>query len=410
MSDDSLQRVTLDVGSAFPADRAFALLDRATGKTFDPTKPAFNHKSNFACAFTECEKLSQVSTSFDEASNTLMANTTEFDLRNADERNQCAAYFGDLTGRDLELVTSSDGSFQFGNTQSGINYDGDSRTIHVVNAATVREFNRKTSRSIRPERFRPNIIIDGFEPFEEFKWVDDETPVTFGTCTLLPIKRTVRCAGINVDPESSDVFDVATELNNAFPEHGPYFGVYCKVVESGEISVGDKIECVNDKPAKVSPWLRTSIDFENDNVTVMLVDFLVLLSITFYVKIISITSSLDFLGWDAAPQLHSLPSTLANAAALTLAWTLANLRDNGWASNLEDTRLGRMGSIGRKGGGYATSIALATANLWVIATLFVAVFQHLGLDLDETGLALTVALLLPSMVVERLLLFYFGVR
>lgn len=173
LSDDPLQRVTLDVGSAFPADRAFALLDRATGKKFDPTKPAFNHKSNFACAFTECEKLSQVSTSFDEASNTLTANTTEFDLRNADERNQCAAYFGDLTGRgvsaysiiihsfiihskscrfaprprtDLELVTSSDGSFQFGNTQSGINYDGDSRTIHVVNAATVREVSRMQQR------------------------------------------------------------------------------------------------------------------------------------------------------------------------------------------------------------------------------------------------------------------------
>ena len=72
---------------------------------------------------------------------------TGFDLRSAAGRFDCGKYFEALTGRDnLEVVSSDDGKFQFGNTKSGIRHDGDSRTVHVVNAATVREFNRKTNR------------------------------------------------------------------------------------------------------------------------------------------------------------------------------------------------------------------------------------------------------------------------
>ena len=62
LSPDSLTSVSLGAGDAFPSDRAYALLDRNSGKSFDPTKPSFNHKSHFVCAFTECEALSAVET------------------------------------------------------------------------------------------------------------------------------------------------------------------------------------------------------------------------------------------------------------------------------------------------------------------------------------------------------------
>ncbi|GMH83017.1 hypothetical protein TrVE_jg524 [Triparma verrucosa] len=423
-SPDSLQSVSLDRGSSFPKDRTFALLDDSTGAKFDPLNPKFNHKSNFACSFTEGSILSKIRTSFNDESSiltvddTLTGDTLEFDLNSPSSLSEFSSHISSVTGLSLSVVSSSSSSpFQFGNTQSGLTYDSDSRTIHLINSASVSEYSKRTSRKISPYRFRPNVIIDAGGPFEEFKWVDNETVITLGTCKLLPIKRTVRCEGVKYDPDDEEVVDVVKELSKYFPEYGPYFGVYCKVVEGGVINVDDEItieddeitiEDDEDKRGKL--WMRSDIDLEKDNVTLMLVDFLVLMSITFYVKIIGVTAAADFKGWDAKPELHSLPETLGNAAALIVAWGLANLRDNGWAGDFEQTRLGKMGKIGRKGGGDATRVTLQTANMWVVATFFIAVFQKCGIEMDETGLAYTVAFLLPSMVVERLLLYFYNVR
>ena len=61
---------------------------------------------------------------------------------------------------------------------------------------------------------------------------------------MFAISRTVRCDGVSHDATAKgthdEAFDVAKEIASAFPEHGPYLGVYCKVAAEGTVSVGDR--------------------------------------------------------------------------------------------------------------------------------------------------------------------------
>ena len=171
---------------------------------------------------------------------------------------------------------------QFGNTRSGIKYAKDTRTIHIINAATVRQFSNAIGIPLDPMRFRPNIIVDGWEPWKEFDCigkiltcrphgrgtsaptasdvhttgednkgginVTNTNTLETKTVELKIISRTVRCAGVGVDPldppDQNVVLDIPKLLNQHFPQHGPYLGVYAVIRTPGELCVGDVLTVV----------------------------------------------------------------------------------------------------------------------------------------------------------------------
>ena len=58
------------------------------------------------------------------------------------------------------------------------------------------------------------------------------------------IARTVRCDAINVDPVTGNRWaggrDLVGEIAGNFPEHGPYLGVYARVVGGGSMGIGGR--------------------------------------------------------------------------------------------------------------------------------------------------------------------------
>jgi uncharacterized protein YcbX len=139
--------------------------------------------------------------------------------------------------------SNSQHKHQFGNTGSGWKQRKDTRTLHIVNAATVRQLSERIGTPLNPTRFRPNIVIDGPAPWEEFEWVGKT--LRFGTTKLKVISTTVRCDAVTVDPMDHPqhlvVLDIPKLLVQHFPEHGPYLGVYAVVEEGGAMAIGDGV-------------------------------------------------------------------------------------------------------------------------------------------------------------------------
>ena len=275
LSADELDSVTVQAMESFPDDRRFALLKQDKEK-FDESNPEWIHKSNFLCAFSAPQlmakykahyhlKLAEASSSSVDVLSLALPNdevmtgssstkrllslyereTNEklldsVDLSTEGGRQVLADLFSDLSGESLSCVTAD--NFQFGNTSSGVKKKGNTRTIHIINAATVREFSKAIGVELNPTRFRPNIVIDNLQPWEEFNWVGQS--IQCGeACRMDVLSRTVRCDAVSVDPLvfPDDILDIPPLLVKYFPEHGPYLGIYCHIEKGGIIKVGDSI-------------------------------------------------------------------------------------------------------------------------------------------------------------------------
>ncbi len=191
------------------------------------------------------------------------------------------AHSGERIPRDVRvrLVESAVGMHHFGNTSVGFKSvkrpDGSASgsVVHIVNAETVRELSaaagleesdasataatgcsvhehaRRGEGPLAPSRFRPNIVLAGLPAWTEFDWVGKR--VRIGTVTFEVLSRTVRCEATNVDARAGSgrvVHDVPQLLQQHFPRHGPYLGVYARVVEGGSLRVGDAVAGVEAQP------------------------------------------------------------------------------------------------------------------------------------------------------------------
>lgn len=275
MNADSLQEVIVSQrGETFPDDRRYALLWNKNIEKWKEEDPEWLHKENFLCAFTAPKLFAEYLTSYQIVGSvdslqsygspcdqvcqdmdrktkrllTLRNRATDeilldsIDLSTNGGREQLATFFCHRSGKDVVCVTGSSDNHkhQFGNTSSGVKARGDTRTIHIINAATVRELSTTLQIPINPTRFRPNIVLDGLEPWEEFKWVDKS--IRCGDMKLGVIKQTVRCAGVSVDPLDQDnVLDIPKQLTKHYPMYGPYFGVYAVIDEPGTVKIGDTV-------------------------------------------------------------------------------------------------------------------------------------------------------------------------
>eukprot|EP00965_Chrysotila_dentata_P185648 6129099-Pleurochrysis_carterae.AAC.1 len=255
LASDTLQHVHLGHGDTFPYDRRWAMLYAKKNSTFDPQRPEWVHKENFLCAFTANELLGSFVTSFDDSTQQLTVRKRaqpdaqpllQASLVEGDGRARVGAFFSEVSGAELRVVSSTSRPHQFGNTRAGVSASGDTRTIHIVNQNTVAAVSARAGVPLDASRFRANVVLGGALPaWREFEWVG--RTVRLGSVTLRVLSRTVRCEGVNVAASggAADV-DVPRLLNRHFPEHGPYLGVYAQVIGEGDVRVGDTAAAIGD--------------------------------------------------------------------------------------------------------------------------------------------------------------------
>lgn len=125
-----------------------------------------------------------------------------------------------------------------GRVQAGFS---DASPALVASLASLTDLNRRLDAPLPMDRFRPNIVVDGYGPFEEDRWGGDTLVGRVPTRGGRPCPR---CATTLVDQRTAakgvePLRTLATFRKNA--EGGVDFGVNIYFEEPGTIRVGDAV-------------------------------------------------------------------------------------------------------------------------------------------------------------------------
>ncbi|KAL3284232.1 hypothetical protein HHI36_018395 [Cryptolaemus montrouzieri] len=119
-------------------------------------------------------------------------------------------------------------------------------SILLVNQASVNDLNDRAPVEDFPAViFRPNIVVDGPEPYDEdnWKWIKIGEDVI-----LKNIKNCTRCVSTTIDPDNGIRYPEREPLRtlskyrlNKGPEKAPLMGIHLEVKKTGLIKIGDPI-------------------------------------------------------------------------------------------------------------------------------------------------------------------------
>jgi uncharacterized protein YcbX len=229
-----MQRMRLETGGTAPFDRAYAI-ENGPGR-FDPQNPKHLPKINFLMLMRD-ERLATLKTRFDDATQTLTIQRAGKQVARGELTSPLgrkmieqflAAYMQAELRGPPKIVSAADHSFS----------DVAAKCLHIVSLASLHELERAAGCPVNPLRFRPNLVIEGVAPWEEFGWIGKR--IVIGDAELEVLKRTERCAATNVDPETGKRdMAIPAVLQRTFGHAD--FGVYARVTRGGMIAIGDPV-------------------------------------------------------------------------------------------------------------------------------------------------------------------------
>jgi len=234
LSPEALERVALGPGETLPGDRAYAIENGPSG--FDPAWPEYLPKQRFLMLMRN-ERLAALRTAFDDATHTLTVvheghEAARGDLRTFQGRSAIEGFFAQFCADELRgpprILHASGHSFS----------DVARKVVSIINLASVAAIEIAVGRPVHPLRFRGNLYVNGWPAWHEFDLLGRTLAV--GAVRLKVVKRIVRCAATNVDPDTA-MRDLAIPATLARTFGHMDCGVYADVVAGGEIAVGDSL-------------------------------------------------------------------------------------------------------------------------------------------------------------------------
>jgi MOSC domain-containing protein len=236
LGPDRLESAELLPGKTVAGDRLYAIENGLSG--FDPAHPAYFPKSRFLMLMRN-ERLAALRTAFDEPTHTLAvtANGREAargDLRTPEGRAAIERFFAAYCADELRgpprVLNAPGHSFS----------DVARKVVSVINLASVAALETMTGVPVHPLRFRANLYVDGWPAWAELDLVGREIAVG-PSARLKVVKRIVRCAATNVDPDTG-IRDLT--IPDALMQNLGHTdcGIYGEVIAGGTISGGDEVK------------------------------------------------------------------------------------------------------------------------------------------------------------------------
>ena len=162
------------------------------------------------------------------------------------------AWLSEYLGEECSLVympesTTRNSDSKYAGPDKRVSF-ADGYAYLVTTEASLADLNAKLLAKSHPalpmNRFRPNLVIAGAEPFEEDSW----KRIRIGEVTIEGVKPCGRCQVTATDQSTGEVRGpepLATLSGyHGSREFGAIFGMNCVTVETGTVRVGDILDAV----------------------------------------------------------------------------------------------------------------------------------------------------------------------
>lgn len=113
----------------------------------------------------------------------------------------------------------------------------------VISTASLEDLNSRLEEPVPMDRFRPNIVIDGVEPFAEDTWMH----IKIGDIRFSIDKPCARCVVVTIDQKTGKQFKepLATLATYRCEDDKVMFGQNACHDKTGSIKVGDPVEILS---------------------------------------------------------------------------------------------------------------------------------------------------------------------
>lgn len=173
------------------------------------------------------------------------------DLSTLDMGNDVAAWLSMALGSDVRLAKTNgpidwflpipEFSLVHGEPQTKF---VDAAPILLTNAASLADLNGRLEESLPMNRFRPNIVVDGLEPYRE----DELGAFNFPNVSLTRVTVCERCIVTTSNQETGERNKEPLRTLSKYRKRenhyagGILFGIYLTATTNGELSIGDNFE------------------------------------------------------------------------------------------------------------------------------------------------------------------------
>jgi uncharacterized protein YcbX len=165
-----------------------------------------------------------------------------------DQGEEAAQWFSDWLGTEVRLVHFADGYIRRVNEQWAVRADdhtgfADGYPILLTSEEGLADLNAHLEKPVPMNRFRPNIVVSGCEPFAEDRW----NRIRVGDVELAVVKPCARCVVTTIDKETLETSKEPLRTLGKYrkQELGAIFGQNVIPLSEGRLRLGMTVEILS---------------------------------------------------------------------------------------------------------------------------------------------------------------------
>ncbi|SDB34330.1 hypothetical protein SAMN03097699_0806 [Flavobacteriaceae bacterium MAR_2010_188] len=159
--------------------------------------------------------------------------------------NSASLWISKVLNGNYQLIYFGHNSFDSANTnnedlENRSSYV-DSAPVHLINLKSLEYLNSHLNETVSAEQFRPNLIVDGIEPFEEDTWKE----ISINGCKFKVEGITERCVFATIDPitkTKNPNLEPLRTIQSLKNSKAVTFGIDLQPLDEAVLEVGQTVE------------------------------------------------------------------------------------------------------------------------------------------------------------------------